>query len=196
MFELYHVADGSNEWRWVKNVTLAGLLVERILEESSTKQPDPKGSMAWELSGRELLDRLVRSSVASNERERAGKYKLVIDATYRRKDALLFEICNVWGYADPGWSPLMLGLAQLREIDRPKGPGTPVKQFEPEDECSGATGFVHEFLYLQHGHQGGKVSWGRMGYTNAALLWPPHFEHLLGKIGFKQTGKTGDERQP
>lgn len=167
-------------------VRLARLLVERILEEARTKQPDPKSKMAWELSGPELRDRVV---VDTNEQERPDGYKLVIDATYTRGDASLFEICHVWGYADPEWSPLALRLSQLCEVSRPKGPATSVERFEPEGECARSLGLVHEFLYLQHGHQSGKQkNWGRMGYTNAALLWPPHVEHLLGKIGFKPAG--------
>jgi hypothetical protein len=43
--------------------------------------------------------------------------------------------------------------------------------------------------HLQWGHQGGTKNWGRMGYTNAALLYPDALMHLLGQIGFTQ--KTG-----
>ncbi len=187
MFALYHVPEDGNEWRFVKFVTLAGLLVERILEEAGAKQPNPEGSMPWELCGRELRDRVVQSSIPAGESQRAGEYRLVIDATYSRKDALLFEICHIWGFADPKWSPLALRLSQLCEVARLKGLATPVERFEPEDKCETAKEFVHEFLYLQHGHQGGtQKNWGRMGYTNAALLWPPHLEHLLAKIGYKR----------
>lgn len=172
---------------------MARLLVERILEEEQAKKPDPKGRMDWELSGRELRERVVaRSSIATLEG--AAEYRVVVDATYSREDAQLFEICNVWGYADPGWSPLVLRLSLLREVDRPKGRNTPVEEFEPEQECGESTDFVHEFLYLRHGHQQGcprsVKNWGLMGYTNAALLWPPHLEHLLGKIGFKRVDEV------
>jgi hypothetical protein len=184
MFALYQVADGSTEWRFVKAVSLAGLLVERMLEEARTKHPDAEGTMAWEVSGSELRNRVV---LHADERGRADEYRLVIDATYTREDANLFEICHVWGYADPDWSPVALRLSHLYEGSRPKGRATPVERFEPEDECGGSVNFVHESLYLRHRHQTGtQKNWGRTGYTNAALLWPPHLEHLLGKIGFKR----------
>jgi hypothetical protein len=185
MFMLYRAAKGSAEWRFVKTVSLAKLLVERILAEARTKQPGAEARMDWEISGRELCDHVV-SDVG--EHEPTDDYRLVIDATYRREDAVLLEICHVWGYADPRWSPLVLRLSVAYDNSRPKGRETPVEQFEPEDECGRAADFVHEFLYLQHGHHGGKMSWGRTGFTNAALLYAPHLEHLLNKIGFKRAG--------
>jgi hypothetical protein len=185
MFMLYRAAKGSSEWRFVKSVSLAKLLVEQILAEARTKQQGAEGSMGWEISGRELCDRVV---IDVGEREPTDEYRLVIDATYTREDAVLLEICHVWGYASPRWSPLVLRLSPVYDSSRPRGRKTPVEQFEAEDECGRAVDFVHEILYLQHGHQEGKKNWGRTGFTNAALLYPPDLEHLLNKIGFKLAG--------
>ena len=108
-----------------------------------------------------------------------------MDATYGRRDALLLEIHHLWAYSYRSWTPLLLRLSVLAEGDRPKGPSTPLERFfvesGPPDE------FVHEFLYLQCGHSDGKPSWGRVGYTNAALLYPDALEYLLGRIGFSRT---------
>ena len=184
MFAIYRAVAGSTEWRFVKAVSLARLLVDRILEEARVNSPEPDGRMPWGISGPELRNRVVDV----NELDQGDEYKLVIDATYKRRDASLFEICHVWGYADPDWSPLALRLSHLCELLRANGAATPIEQFEPEDQCDGSQTFVHEFLYLQHGHQRGtQKNWGRMGYTNAALLWPPHLDHLLGKMGFSRT---------
>lgn len=191
MFALYNVPESSREWQFVRAVALAGLLADRILEEAATKRPGLRESMPWEISGAELRQRVVKASIRPNEQQR-GQYKLVIDATYTRQDSQLFEIWHVWGYADPEWSPLAFRLSDIyRSNTRPRGSATPVERFEPTDHCGIATHFVHEFLYLQHGHQGGKKAWGRMGYTNAALLWQPHLEHLLAKLGFTRTFESG-----
>jgi len=66
------------------------------------------------------------------------------------------------------------------EGERPKGRATPVEDFRLADEER----FIHKFLYLNCGHQGGTRNWGRMGYTNAALLYPDALTHLLGQIEF------------
>lgn len=187
MFALYQVVEGGRECQFLKSVSLAQSLVERLLEEAQTKQPYTESSMPWEISGDELRDRVLRKFVAVSEGRETGEYKLVIDATYTRNDALLFEICHVWGYSDPKWTPLAMRLCTLCEKDRSHGPATPLERFELHADCNKSSDFVHEFLYLQWGHQGGmQKNWGRMGYTNAVLLWPPHLEHLLGKIGFKR----------
>ncbi len=191
MFALYRL-DGTCTCRFMRTVTLGGILAEYLSSEAERKQPEPKGMMDWEIGGNELRKLVMKRFSTPEEMGEQEKFKLIIDATYGTQDALLLEICHVWGFADPGWSPLLLRLSQLcKEINRQHGPGTPVESFEPSVDCTQARAseFIHEFLYLQWGHQKGEgtqKNWGRTGYTNAALLWPPHLRHLLGKIGFKQ----------
>jgi hypothetical protein len=185
MFAVYQVLESSSEWRLLKIVPLARILVERILEEAQVRAPSPEGRMPWEISGSELCQRVVQESIPDRDGV-ADRCRLVIDATYTQSYAHLFEICYVWGIADPEWSPLALRLAQLHEaVDRPTGRATPLEQFKPQDDCASAKDYVHEFLYLQHGYlRGTQKNWGRTGYTNAALLWRPHLEHLLEKMGY------------
>lgn len=127
MFALYSAREGESEWRFTKTIKLARLLVDRILEQANNNHPGPTDRMAWEISGNELRDRVVRESLRPNEQAQGYSYRLVIDATYTREDKHLFEICHVWGYADPEWSPLALRLSHLCDgITRPNGPATPL----------------------------------------------------------------------
>lgn len=97
----------------------------------------------------------------------------------------------MYGYSYDEWTPLMFQLSTAAEIDkRPNGPKTPVEIIRCR-ECADCD-FIHEFLYLQCGHVkgSGRRSWGMMGYTNAALLWPDALKHLLSKAGFVPVAKT------
>ncbi len=185
MFALYRL-EGTRSYRFVRTVTVGGILADYLWREGQSRSPGPEGRMEWEISGNDLRRLVMKRFSTPEEINERSRFKLIADVTYGRGDALLLEICHVWGFADPKWSPVLLRLCHSYEGERPHGPGTPLETFTTDIDCSGATGFVHEFLYLQWGHDGGtQKNWGRIGYTNGALLWPPHLGHLLGKIGFK-----------
>jgi hypothetical protein len=164
---------------------LARPLTDHLTQQAQLRKPNQDDSMPWEISGEDLRPIVLAQAHIG---EGATSYKVVIDATYGKGDALLFELRHVWGYSFHDWTPLLLRLCMLREQNRPNGPATPLDRFELSTQRESPDEFIHEFLYLQWGHQGGKQrNWGKMGYTNAALLWPPALEHLLGKIGFNRT---------
>ncbi|MGA2435740.1 MAG: hypothetical protein ABSG25_10690 [Bryobacteraceae bacterium] len=165
---------------------MAKPLTDHLTQQAQLRTPDQNGSMPWEMNGEDLCRIVLKQALIG---EGAANYKVVIDATYGRRDAILFELCHVWGYSAPKWTPLLLRLCTLCDDgNRPNGPATPLERFELSTQFGSPNEFVHEFLYLQWGYQGGtQRNWGRMGYTNAALLWPPALEHLLGKIGFNRT---------
>lgn len=163
----------------LQSVVIAGEICESITSKAASIKPKKNGTMPWELSGAGLC----RAVIAKHSIEADGtSCKLVIDATYGRDDALLLEINHIWGFSYAPWTPILLRMTTLFEGDRPKGKGTPIEHFQlvPEE------GFIHEFLYLRCGHQGGTKNWGRMGNTNAPLLYPDALAYLLGKIGFAQ----------
>lgn len=175
MFALYSLRGKS--YRFVSEVKIAGSLGNHIASEAGSKNPD--GAMPWSLSGRELCRAVIEKH---NIAEPLGSCKVVIDATFSRADALLLEIDHLWGLSYPRWTPILLRMRTLTERKRNGGKSTPVMQFraaprKPE--------WVHEFLYLQCGYkEGGKRNWGKMGYTNAVLLWPDALAHLLRQIGY------------
>jgi len=161
----------------LRSVTIAGVICQSITSKAASIKPKKNDTMPWELSGADLC----RAVIAKHSMEaEAASCKVVVDATYGRDDALLLEINHIWGFSCGPWTPILLRMTSLFEGDRPKGKATPVEHFRLALE----EGFIHEFLYLQCGHQGGTKNWGRMGYTNAALLYPDALAHLLGKVGF------------
>jgi hypothetical protein len=185
MFMLYVDGEDGRECHFVKNVRLGGLLCDHLSQQALVNKPDTTDCMSWEMSRDDLRRAVLAKFLVGEKSQPVERYRVIVDATYGRSDALLLEICHVWGYSHPKWSPVLLRLCVLYDENRPDGPSTPLRRFELDPGCTAATEFVHEFLYLQWGHQRGtQKNWGRVGYTNAALLWPKHLEHLLGKIGF------------
>jgi hypothetical protein len=180
MFAIY--CQKNRNCDLLRSVTIAGVICENIISKAASIKPKKNETMPWELSGADLCRAVIAKNGIESE---AASCKVVVDATYGRSDALLLEINYIWGFSYNLWTPILLRMTTLFEGDRPKGKATPVERFRLDgDETS-----IHEFLYLQCGHQGGKKNWGMMGYTNAALLYPDAFAHLLAKVGFVQRSR-------
>jgi hypothetical protein len=170
MFALYKLEE-ARRYRFVRSVTVGGILANHLALEGELRSPGPEGRMEWEISGNDLRHLVMEGFPTPDEAREESEFKLIMDATYGRADALLLEICHVWGFADPTWSPILLRLCHLYEGDRPHGPRTPLETFETDVDCSDASALVHKFLYLQWGHHGGtQKNFGRIGFTNGALL--------------------------
>lgn len=182
MFALYRRGKDPTEWRFVQEVTLAGVLTEAIADNAESKKPQAESTMSWELD-REALRKAVVQKFGIDGA--VADFKVLIDATWGRDDALLLEIENVYGYSYERWTPVLLQLSVAAEIPkRQNGRKTPVKVIECRPRRR--SDFVHEFLYLQCGHLGGRRTWGMMGYTNAVLLYSDAFKYLLSKVGFSE----------
>jgi hypothetical protein len=178
MFAIYRM--NKTDCEFVRNVTVAGVLCDRIGDRAKTMKPKKDDTMPWALSGIDLCRAVITEHGIEEDAETC---KVVSDATYTRSDALILEINHVWGFSYGPWTPILLRMSVLFEDERPKGKATPVECFP---SASQQQDFVHEFLYLQRGHTDGTRSWGRTGMVNAALLYPDALAHLLGKIGFTQ----------
>jgi len=184
MFALYCKAGKSSKWNFELSVSIAGVIAGLLQEKAAIAKPKNPAPMPWELTGVELREAVMK---ASRVEGRTDEYKLIIDATWGRADAQLLEIMRVVGYSYEEWTPLMLQVAESAVVKvRPKGPATPVETVDFDEP--GPDSYIHEFLYLQCGYVPGKGrrTWGRMGYTNAALLWPDAFEYLLSRAGFEK----------
>ncbi len=175
MFAVY--CQSGKNCNLLGEVRIAGVIGESITSQAESTKPKGKETMAWELSGNDLCHAVVAKYGIEAD---SSSCKVVVDATYGRDDALLLQINHIWGFSYDRWTPVLLRMTVVFEGDRPKGKKTPVEHFQlaPEEEL------VHEFLYLQRGHQGGTKNWGMMGYTNAALLYPDALAHFLKQIGF------------
>jgi hypothetical protein len=189
MFALYKL-EGARTYRFVREVKVGGILANHLALEGELLPPGFEGRMEWEISGNDLRHQIMKPDEAREE----SQFKLIIDATYGRADALLLEICHVWGFADPTWSPILLRLCHLYEGNRLHGRRTPLETFETDADCSDPSAFVHEFLYLQCGYRGGVRAFGRVGFTNGALLWPEHLDNLLSRIGYTKAPPTGSKK--
>jgi hypothetical protein len=179
MFGVY--CQSKRDCDLLRSVTIAGVISESVTTKAASVKPKKNDTMPWELSGADLCRAVMAKHAIEAD---AASCKVVVDATYGRDDALLLDINHIWGFSYSSWTPILLRMTTLFEGGRPKGKATPVEHFRLDSQ---EQDFVHEFLYLQCGHQGGTKSWGRMGYTNAALLWPDALVHLLGQIGFTRT---------
>jgi hypothetical protein len=182
LFAVYTRGKKANQWVFERKVSLTNTLADRIDAQAVIQKPSAGDQMKWELSGPEFRKFVMKDLEIKNK---PADYKIVIDATWSREDALLLEINNVFGCSDRRWTPLMLQLVQLSDdAPRSDGPRTPVTSFTYAADDSPE--YIHEFLYLQCGHAKGegKRSWGRVGMTNAALLYPWSFEYFVEKAGF------------
>ena len=119
-----------------------------------------------------------------NELGNMPKYRnntLLIDLKPKQSKAntSLYEVLDVWGYSDCGWTPILLRLQGLLvdaspdEVDR--------NDFTRHDED--IDGPIYEFMYLAgsvaNGKLVGKWSPPPMSPTNAALLWPKPLNYFV-----------------
>ena len=115
---------------------------------------------------------------------------LVIDLKPKQNktNLSLYEVMDVWGYSDSGWSPILLRLTGLfvdqdpSSIDR--------NDFVRKDlEVDGP---IFEFLYLDGSVDNGKIvgSWvpPPASPTNAALLWPDTLNYFIQCIRARTPG--------
>jgi hypothetical protein len=91
----------------------------------------------------------------------------------------LFELRDLWGYSDSGWTPALL---HLRELLNEKG----AEQGKPSDFRTDERLHyqpVYSFLYLAGTISDGRLvgRWTAPGAspTNSALLWPAHLRYFL-----------------
>jgi hypothetical protein len=202
MFAIYKPESGkdSREYAFSRKIQSGDRTVARALYDLIDTQAGTAGAlkdkrMSWEITGQNLLWEVLKDQ----EKSEKGKYKLIIDAMPNnvgpQRETQLFEMCHIWGCTDPGWTPLLLRLDLRFEGERETVEQT---RFTYDTEPAPATESVYEFLHLRWGYESGRKTreerrksgevrnWGRVGFTNGTLLWPPHFEHLLSRIGYNR----------
>ena len=109
---------------------------------------------------------------------------LIIDLKPKqnKNNLSLYELMDVWGYSDKGWSPILLRLSGLfvdadpKRVDREK---FVISDKERE-------GPIYEFMYLTGSVKDGKLDglWNAppASPTNAALLWPEALAYFFMSI--------------
>ena len=127
---------------------------------------------------------------ALSQDEKLAGLTVIIDLKPKqnKENISLYELMDVWGYSDSGWSPILVHLHGLlvdedpNRIDRNQ---FPIKDIDRE-------GPIFEFMYLNGSvSDGHSVSEGQLvgrwtsppaSPTNAALLWPEPLRYFLGCI--------------
>ena len=106
---------------------------------------------------------------------------LVIDLKPKQNktNLSLYEVMDVWGYSDSGWSPILLRLTGLF-VDQDPSSVNRNKFVRKDSELDGP---MYEFLYLDGSVGHGKLlgSWvpPPASPTNAALLWPATLNYFV-----------------
>lgn len=94
----------------------------------------------------------------------------------------LYEVMDVWGYSDSGWTPILLRLNGLFIDNDP----LLVNRNEFNRMDNDLDGPIYEFLYINGSVTGGKIkgSWvpPPASPTNAALLWPQALNYFVQSI--------------
>jgi hypothetical protein len=78
MFALYRRGKKLNQWQFVREVTLAGILAKAIADSAESKKPRAKSTMTWELD-REALRKAVMQTFGVDGP--VGELKVLIDVT-------------------------------------------------------------------------------------------------------------------
>lgn len=95
------------------------------------------------------------------------------------KNLSLYEIANVWGVSDCGWTPIMLHLKGVI-IDDCSGMINPNNFYRNLEEIDDP---IFSMLYLdgsvKNGDLVGKWTAPRPSPTNSCLLWPDTFEYFI-----------------
>jgi hypothetical protein len=135
----------------------------------------------WHLSERALLAQYLTGPEKANGQD----YRLMIDLKPKSEDELLFfQILDVWGCSEPGWTPVMLKLCFLFEAETAERVQEVRKAgiFVSDVDFRCAEGLVYEFLYLKFGWKDGDWGWGTVGSVNGALLFPRHLKFFLKEM--------------
>ena len=154
-----------------------GFIPWLLRRQLSSLQGEP---YRWHLPIQDCLNGAER-----NDTDLTGS-TLIIDLKPKQNKPNLdfYEVLDVWGYSDDGWSPILLHLSALpvAKVDRNEFIINDDERDEP----------IYEFMYLS-----GSVTDGRLvgrwnappvSPTNAALLWPEVLAYFFASIRSRTPG--------
>ncbi|WP_235705842.1 hypothetical protein [Acidiphilium iwatense] len=131
----------------------------------SLKIPDGQGEpYDWHVD--------VLAELDSQKDYRSSTLVIDLKPKQNKTNISLYEVMDVWGQSDSGWTPILLRLGGLFVDQNPEGINR--ESFVRDDKD--IDGPIYEFLYLS-----GSVGCGKLdglwvpppaSPTNAALLWP------------------------
>jgi hypothetical protein len=184
MYAMYDevIRKATTTYRFVEQISLLGCnvgLIPRLLRSQlSTAQGEP---YLWHLNVRAGLKAEGRASTT-----------VIIDAKPKNKKLLsLYELLDVWGNSDYGWTPLLLLTRDLfTDVD-------PKDQDRKDFEIKGITErpFVYSMLYASGSVNAGELvgTWNPPGpgSTNSLFLWKDTFSYFVSRINRTTPGFLG-----
>jgi hypothetical protein len=121
----------------------------------------------------------VASELAANAEYPNSTLLIDLKPKQNKTNLSLYEVMDVWGYSDKGWSPILLRLKGLFVDAAPSSFDR--KDFIRKDRDTVPS--IYEFLYLKGSIRDGELD-GRWtappaSPTNAALLWPESLNYFF-----------------
>ena len=170
---------GRSSYRFAEKIHLFGCnngFIPWLLERRiSPSQGEP---FKWHIPIGESLNGVTKNNTDCNGSA------LIIDLKPKqnKNNLSLYELEDVWGYSNDGWSPILLRLCGLFVDADPKGVDR--EKFAISD--TEREGPIYEFMYLTGSVKDGKLdgSWNAppASPTNAALLWPEALTYFFESI--------------
>lgn len=175
MYALYTKDSENDGFRYcfVQPVSLFGCnigyipILLRLVTPSGQKEP-----YAWHIN---VVKRLA-------ERGQGGHALLINLKPNDATNLSLYELADIWGYSDSGWTPILMHLRGLFVDEDPNNFN--VRDFhrsaiEVEDP-------IFSMMYLsgtvQDGNLRGRWTAPRASATNSVLLWPHTFKYFTEQV--------------
>ncbi len=163
--------DGKDQYSFNEKISLFGCH-NGFIPWLLLKQTAPSQEEAYQW--------YVNIANALNATEYCGSTLLIdLKPKQRKSNLSLYEVEDVWGYSDSGWTPILLRMSGLF-IDA--DPATVDRNEFCIRDCE-KIGPIYEFLYLAGSVSGGKLTGGwtapPASPTNAALLFPDTLRYFL-----------------
>jgi len=175
MYALYEKIIGKNieRYKFIEQISLFGcnsgyipwLLRSKIFKSQS----EP---LRWHLN--------IYDSLTAN-----GKYNCSLIINLKPKNSSpnlsLYELVDVWGYSESGWTPIMMRLRALFVDDDP----TFYDEHNFERNIDDIDDPIFSMMYLAGSINNGQLTgrWTAPGAspTNSVLLWPNTFEYFANE---------------
>lgn len=176
MYALYHVTPTplGGQYRFEREQALFGCLsglIPKLLRTVLT--PGVQAPPEWHLPIGQILAADDSKCFIINLKPNNG------DAAGSRS---LYELLDVWGYSESGWTPAMLRLRGLVVDNEPSI--ADANDFEVA--YSEANSVIYSFLYfagcIEDGGLVGKWTAPRASPTNSALLWPAPLAYFMDQM--------------
>ena len=138
--------DGGNSYQYIESCSLfgcnIGLIPKLLRNKIGLLQSEP---YKWH----------VEIQRGMSQDDKLAGFTVIIDLKPKqnKENISLYELMDVWGYSDSGWSPILLHLHGLLVDEDPNGIDRSKFSIEDYDR----EGPIYEFMYLN-----GSVSDGRL----------------------------------